>query len=122
MLQWKTGDKIPFYQMPTAGESTGLRMAGDGRFVDNAKFLLNIEQRLTVIKAPVMRFLTELEVTPFIDIATVGPKVSKISTGNLKYGPGCAFRIVLRPQIVGTADLAFGSEGFNTIVKVNYPF
>jgi hypothetical protein len=122
MLQWQTGEDIPFYQMPTAGESTGLRMAGDGRFVDRAKMLFNIEQRFTVVKAPVMRFLTELEITPFLDIATVAPKVSKISTGNLKYGPGIAFRIVLRPQIVGTADFAFGSEGFNSIVKINYPF
>jgi len=122
MLQWQTGEDIPFYQMPTVGESTGLRMAGDGRFVDRAKMVFNIEQRFTVVKAPVMKFLTELEITPFLDIATVSPKVSKISTGNLKYGPGIAFRIVLRPQIVGTADLAFGSEGFNSIVKINYPF
>ncbi|MGC8728738.1 MAG: BamA/TamA family outer membrane protein [Elusimicrobiales bacterium] len=122
MLQWQTGENIPFYAMPTAGESTGLRMAGDGRFVDRAKILLNVEQRFTVVKAPVMKFLTEFEITPFLDIATVAEKVSKLSTGNFKYGPGMALRIVLRPQIVGTADFAFGSEGLNTIVKINYPF
>jgi len=122
MLQWQTGENIPFYQMPTAGESTGLRMAGDGRFVDRAKMLFNIEQRFTIVKAPVMKFLTELEVTPFLDIATVASEVSKLSFNSLKYGPGLALRIVLRPQIVGTADFAFGSEGFNTIVKINYPF
>ncbi|MEF3280135.1 MAG: outer membrane protein assembly factor [Elusimicrobiota bacterium] len=121
-IQWQTGEDIPFYAMPQAGESTGLRMAGDGRFVDRAKFLFNIEQRFTVIKAPVMKFLTEFEVTPFLDIATVGKKLSKLSTANFKYGPGVALRIVLRPQIVGTADFAFGSEGFNTIIKINYPF
>lgn len=122
MIQWQTGEKIPFYAMPTVGESTGLRMAGDGRFVDRAKMLFNIEQRFTVVKAPVMKFITELEITPFLDVASVANSLSKISTSNFKYGPGIALRIVLRPQIVGTADFAFGSEGLNTIVKVNYPF
>jgi hypothetical protein len=122
LLQWQTGDDIPFYNMPQLGESTGLREAGDGRFVDRAKMVLNIEQRFTIVKQSVMKFLTELEVSPFIDIGTVAPSLSKISTGDLKYGPGLALRIVLRPQIVGTAEFAFGSEGMNTIVKINYPF
>lgn len=122
MMQWQTGESIPFYAMPQLGESTGLRMAGDGRFVDRAKFVLNVEQRFTVSRTKLMQLFSELEITPFIDIGTVSPSVSKFSTGNLKYGPGIAFRIVLRPQIVGTADIAFGSEGMNTIIKVNYPF
>ncbi len=122
LLEWQTGEKIPFYRMPQVGESTGLRMAGDGRFVDRARMLFNIEQRMVVVKASVMRFLTELEFTPFIDIGTVAPSVKKLSLSKLKIGPGFATRIVLRPQIVGTADFAFGSEGLNTIVKINYPF
>ncbi|MCX7641501.1 MAG: BamA/TamA family outer membrane protein [Elusimicrobiales bacterium] len=122
LIEWQTGQRIPFYKMPQTGESSGLRMAGDGRFVDKARMLFNVEQRFTVIKTPIMKFLTELEITPFLDIATVAGSIKKISTGNLKYGPGIATRIVLRPQIVGTADFAFGSEGINTIVKINYPF
>ncbi|MCX7905683.1 MAG: BamA/TamA family outer membrane protein [Elusimicrobiales bacterium] len=122
LIEWQTGEKIPFYKMPQVGESSGLRMAGDGRFIDKARMLLNIEQRFTTLKTPVMKFLTEFEITPFIDIATVASSITKISTKNLKYGPGIATRILLRPQIVGTADFAFGSEGVNTIVKINYPF
>lgn len=122
LLEWKTGEKIPFYRMPQLGESTGLRMAGDGRFVDNVKMVLNIEQRLTVIRRPILKFLTELELTPFIDIGTVSSSINKLSLKKLKLGPGFATRIVLRPQIVATADLAYGSEGFNAIIKVNYPF
>lgn len=122
LAEWQTGEKIPFYRMPQIGESTGLRMAGDGRFIDRARLLLNIEQRMSIVKAHVMRFLTELEITPFIDVGTVAPSLKKISLSKLKYSPGFAARIVLRPQIVATADFAFGSEGFNSIVKINYPF
>lgn len=122
LLEWKTGQKIPFYRMPQLGESSGLRMAGDGRFVDNVKMVLNIEQRLTVIRSSILKFLTELELTPFIDVGSVASSIEKISFKKLKLGPGFATRIVLRPQIVATSDFAFGSEGFNAIIKVNYPF
>ncbi|GAB4028645.1 MAG: hypothetical protein Fur0012_01560 [Elusimicrobiota bacterium] len=121
-LSWQTGNRLPFYENQRLGESSGLRMAGEGRFTDRAKFMATVEQRITLSKSALMKFLSELEFTPFLDIGTVAPSVNELRLSNLKYGPGAAFRIILRPHVVATADLAFGSEGSNLLIKVGYPF
>ena len=122
LLQFVKGDDLPFYALSQLGESTGLRMAGDGRFVDRGKFVFNIEERITLSRSPFMKFISESEIAPFLDVGTVFPEPSALRTRNFKYSPGIAARIVIRPQVVGTLDLAFGSEGTNAIIKVGYPF
>jgi hypothetical protein len=97
-------------------------MAGDGRFVDRGKFVFNIEERITLSRSPFMKFISESEIAPFLDVGTVFPGLSDLRAGDLKYSPGVAARIVIRPQVVGTLDFAFGSEGTNAIIKVGYPF
>ncbi len=122
LLQKQTGDDLPFYARSTMGESTGLRVAGDGRFIDRSKLLINLEERIRLSRSPLLKFFTELELAPFVDVGTVFSTPSRLRMDNLRTGYGMAFRIVIRPQIVGTADLAFGKEGPNGIVKVGYPF
>jgi len=122
LLEWQTGEKLPFYENRMMGESSGMRMAGEGRFNDRAKFLATIEQRMTLSKHKLMKFLSELEFTPFLDIGTVAPSLNDLKINKLKYGPGASFRLILRPHIVATSDIAFGSEGYNFLIKVGYPF
>ncbi len=122
LLQFQKGDALPFYAMPQLGESTGLRMAGDGRFTDRGKFVFNIEERITLSKTPFYKFISETEIAPFLDVGTVFPKVSAFRARNLKYGPGISARLVIRPQLVATVDLAYGSEGTNAIIRIGYPF
>jgi hypothetical protein len=122
LLQFQRGDTIPFYAMPQLGESTGLRMTGDGRFTDRGKFVFTIEERITLSKTPFYKFISETEIAPFLDIGTVFPKVSSFRLRDLKYGPGISARLVIRPQLVATVDFAYGSEGTNAIIKIGYPF
>ena len=122
LLQFQRGDTLPFYAMPQLGESTGLRMAGDGRFTDRGKFVFNIEERITLSKTPFYRFISETEIAPFLDVGTVFPKVSAFRLRDLKYGPGISARLVIRPQLVATVDFAYGSEGTNAIIRIGYPF
>ncbi|OGS10600.1 MAG: hypothetical protein A2285_08850 [Elusimicrobia bacterium RIFOXYA12_FULL_57_11] len=122
LLQFQRGDSLPFYAMPQLGESTGLRMAGDGRFTDRGKFVFTIEERITLSRTPFMKFISETEIAPFLDVGTVFGKPSDFSTSNLKYAPGISARLVIRPQLVATVDLAYGSEGTNAIIRVGYPF
>jgi len=121
-LEQMTGDQVPFYAMPVLGEGTGLRSVGDGRYVDRGKLVFNIEQRFTLTRIPILKFFSEIEVTPFIDMGTVYRRISFLQTQSMKFAYGGAFRIVLRPQVVATADVAFGHEGTNLIIKVGYPF
>ncbi|MCX5785318.1 MAG: BamA/TamA family outer membrane protein [Elusimicrobia bacterium] len=122
LLQEQKGDTLPFYAMPQLGESTGLRMAGDGRFTDRGRLVMNIEERITLSRSPFMKFVSEVEISPFLDVGTVFPGLSKMRFKNLKWGPGVATRLLIRPQVVATMDFAFGSEGTNAIIKVGYPF
>jgi len=122
LLQEQKGETLPFYAMPQLGESTGLRMAGEGRFTDRGRFVVNIEERITLSRSPFMKFISEVEISPFLDVGTVFPELSKLSSRNLKWSPGMALRLLIRPQVVATLDFAFGSEGTNTIIKVGYPF
>ncbi|MFA5161239.1 MAG: BamA/TamA family outer membrane protein [Elusimicrobiales bacterium] len=118
----KGQDTLPFYAMPTLGESTGLRAVGDGRFVDAGKIVFNIEQRVTPWKVSVMNFFSEFEFTPFIDVGTVYSTLGRVQPKQFSVGYGGAFRIVIRPQVVATADFAFSKEGTNVIIHVGYPF
>jgi hypothetical protein len=122
LLQFQKGDTLPFYAQQQLGESTGLRMAGDGRFTDRGKFVFNIEERITLSKTPFYKFISETEIAPFLDVGTVFPKVSAFRARDLKYGPGISARLVIRPQLVTTVDFAYGSEGTNAIIRVGYPF
>jgi outer membrane protein assembly factor BamA len=122
LLQFQEGDDLPFYAQQQLGESTGLRMAGDGRFTDRGKFVFNIEERMTLSKTPFYKFISETEIAPFLDVGTVFPTVSAFKAHNLKYGPGISARLVIRPQLVTTVDFAYGSEGGNAIIRVGYPF
>jgi hypothetical protein len=122
LLQFQRGDDLPFYAMPQLGESTGLRMAGDGRFTDRGKFVFNIEERITLSKTPFYKFISETEIAPFLDVGTVFPTLSAFRLRNLKYGPGISARLVIRPQLVATLEFAFGSEGTNALIRIGYPF
>ncbi|OGR44788.1 MAG: hypothetical protein A2X35_05690 [Elusimicrobia bacterium GWA2_61_42] len=122
LLQFQKGDTLPFFAMPQLGESTGMRMAGDGRFTDRGKFVFTIEERITLSKTPFYKFISETEIAPFLDVGTVFSKVSGFRARDLKYGPGISARLVIRPQLVATVDLAYGSEGTNAIIRIGYPF
>jgi len=122
LLQDQKGEDVPFYVMPVLGESTGLRSVGDGRFVGGGKFVFNIEERITVSRLPVLKFLGELEISPFLDMGTVFGTLSTLKADKLKFGYGLAVRIVIKPQVVCAADFAIGAEGTNVIIHVGYPF
>jgi hypothetical protein len=122
LLQFQRGDTLPFYMMPQLGESTGLRMAGDGRFTDSGKFVFNIEERITLSRAPLYKFISEMEIAPFLDVGTVFDKPTDFRARELKYGPGVSLRLVIRPQLVATVDFSYGSEGTNAIIRIGYPF
>jgi len=122
LLQFQRGDALPFYAMPQLGEGTGLRAVGDGRFVDLAKFVFTIEERITLTRSPFFKFISETEIAPFLDVGSVFSKPSHFSAGKLNYGPGISARLVIRPQLVATVDFATGAEGSNAIIKIGYPF
>lgn len=116
------GEPIPFYAQSIVGESAGLRLVGDGRFTDRGKLVFNLEERFRVARSPLLKFFSEIELSPFLDLATVFSSPGKLRLDQLKPGPGIAARILLRPQVVITLDLAILGKETNSILKVDYPF
>lgn len=121
-IQHQTGEDLPFYAQSTVGEFTGQRVVGDGRYVDRGKVLFTVEQRTRISQMPLLKFLSEMEITPFLDWTTVFNKRGEIRADQFHTGYGVAFRIVLRPQVVVNTDLVFGREGPNFLIHVGYPF
>ncbi|MBI4052296.1 MAG: hypothetical protein HY400_07300, partial [Elusimicrobia bacterium] len=56
------------------------------------------------------------------DVGTVFPNPGDLRAERFHFGPGAAFRVVVRPQVVGTFDLVLGKEGPNFLIHVGYPF
>ena len=122
VFQQQVGNNLPFYTLPTLGEKTGFRAAGDGRFVDRGKLVFNLEERITLFSMPVLQFFTDMEVTPFAEYGTVFYSPDQMQANEFQLGYGLAFRAIIRPQVVCTAEFAFGKEGNNIIINVDYPF
>ena len=114
---------IPFYERPTLGGENTLRGFGDGRFVSNYAILLNVEERLAVLKRSILGNVIELEVAPFVDVGRVG---SRFATDrvvkNAQVDPGVGLRLLARPNIASRLDVAYGRDGANVYVGLDYPF
>lgn len=121
-FEQQTGERLPFYAQSLVGESTGLRLEGDGRYTDRGRMVLNLEERIRVARSPLLKFFSEIEISPFLDVATVFSSPEKLSLNSFKPGPGIAARMLLRPQVVITLDIAWLGRKNNVILKVDYPF
>jgi len=121
-LEQQHGDVLPFYAQTIVGESTGLRVMGDGRFTDRGRLVFNIEERFRVARSPILKFFSEVELSPFLDIGTVFHSPGEFRWDGLEPGPGLAARVLLRPQVVVTFDAAYWDGENNLIINVDYPF
>lgn len=115
---------IPFYERPTLGGENTLRAFGQNRFIGNTAMLVNLEERILLKEAHIMDYALDLQVAPFLDVG----RVQEHSLGdqfNLRHwqvNPGVGLRVLAKPHIVGRADFAYGRDGFNAFVGIDYPF
>jgi hypothetical protein len=113
---------IPFYERPTLGGETTLRGFGQSRFIDDTALLLNFEERIPIKQVKAFDYLLDLEVAPFFDIGRVSSGFSTRDLRNLQVNPGLGFRVLARPYVVGRLDIAYGRDGENFFVGLDYPF
>lgn len=113
---------IPFYERPTLGGETTLRGFGQSRFIDDTALLVNFEERIPVKQVKVFDYLIDLEVAPFLDIGRVMSGFSIRDVQDFQVNPGTGLRILARPHVVGRLDVAYGRDGPNLFVGLDYPF
>ncbi|MCX5723883.1 MAG: BamA/TamA family outer membrane protein [Nitrospirae bacterium] len=116
---------VPFYEQSTLGGEDSLRAFGRGRYIGSWAALVNLEERVTVLSKRLFGLDTHLEVAPFLDMGRVGQstvKAKNLVGRNLEYNPGVGFRLLVKPTVVGRADVAYGRDGANVFVGLDYPF
>jgi hypothetical protein len=114
---------VPFYERPTLGGEDTLRGFGTGRFVSSYAILVNAEERVALVKRSIMGNVVELELAPFVDVGRVGQKIrSDKVLANMQVNPGVGVRLLARPNIASRLDVAYGRDGANVFVGLDYPF
>ena len=116
---------VPFYEQSTLGGEDSLRAFGRGRYIGSWAALVNLEERVTVVSERLFGLDTHLEVAPFLDLGRVGQstvKAQNLLSQNLEYSPGVGFRLLVKPTVVGRADVAYGRDGANVFVGLDHPF
>ena len=104
------------------GRETTLRGFGQSRFIDATALLLNFEERIPIKQLKASDYLIDLEVAPFLDVGRVMSGFSTRDVRNLQVNPGIGLEILARPHVVGRLDVAYGRDGPNLFVGLNYPF
>lgn len=116
------GRGVPFYMRPYLGGENTLRAFGQSRFIDDTALLVNLEERIIVRQKKFFDYLVDLEVAPFLDVGRVLSHWSPSELRELQYNPGLGIRVLARPHVVGRLDIAYGRDGSNAFVGLDYPF
>ena len=116
------GENIPFYELPSLGGRDSLRGYGEGRFIDRGSMVFNVEHRITFASLQMMGIQTHFELAPFFDIGSVFPDVQDVKSKNFRPVYGGAFRVAVKPNVVGDVELGVGKEGPAVFVDLNYPY
>jgi hypothetical protein len=115
---------IPFFERPMLGGETTLRAFGQNRFISNSAILFNFEERILIEEREIFGYVIGMEIAPFLDLGRVqrSNPWENLNFKNWQFNPGTGIRLLARPYILGRADFAYGRDGFNAFVGVDYPF
>lgn len=116
------GHHIPFYERPMLGGETTLRAFGQNRFIDNTALVLSFEERIPVRQQKLLDYVIDLEVAPFLDVGRVMSGLSAKDLKDFQVNPGLGLRMLAKPNVVGRFDIAYGRDGVNFFVGLDYPF
>ncbi len=115
---------VPFYERPTLGGENTLRAFGLNRFIGNNAMLANLEERVIVGEKRIFDYVIDLEVAPFLDVGRVSQRIGFLQYDftRMQVDPGVGMRVRAKPNVVGRLDVAYGKDGSNVFVGLDYPF
>jgi outer membrane protein assembly factor BamA len=121
-IQTTHGFQVPFYERSSLGGQNNLRGYGVDRFIDDHLVVLNIEQRIHVMRARVTNVMAEFEIAPFVDMGKTFNTFKKRQFKDYEITPGIGFRALIRPGTVGRIDWGYSKEGGAVFAGLDYPF
>ena len=116
------GNQVPFLEQSILGGETSLRGYGQNRFVDKSFLLLNLEERIRLVRWEIFNVKADWELAPFLDLGTVMKTLVEAKASSFEFNPGIGLRAVVRPNIVGRIDVGVGKDGPAVFVGLGYPF
>lgn len=116
------GEGVPFFEQPTLGGENTLRAFGQSRFIQDTALLFNFEERIRAARKQFSDYQILIEVAPFLDVGRVMNKFNFHKLSNPQVNPGLGFRVIAEPHVVGRLDVAYGKDGANVFVGLDYPF
>lgn len=122
LIEYMDGDDIPFYELSMLGGGKTLRGFGEGRFYDQHRMLVNVEQRVRIARFFAGEILLDLEGVLFVDVGQVTNSFSNVKWSNMQTVFGAGIRFVVRSQIVAKVDIGFGEDGSAVFAGLHYPF
>lgn len=112
---------LPHYELSVLG-GKDFRGFPSGRFIDRGVILLNLEERIRVVRLEMLRVPFNVEAAPFIEFGQVFNQIEDIGSGKIQTSYGLGIRAVVRPNVVAKIDLGAADEGLNVRVGLDYPF
>jgi len=116
------GSGVPFLEQSILGGENSLRGYGRNRFIDNSYLLLNLEERVRLLRWEVFNVNADWEIAPFIDIGAVMERLDMANSKQFEITPGIGVRAVVKPNIIGRVDVGVGRNGPAVFVGLGYPF
>lgn len=121
-FEFVDGRQVSFFEQATLGGDDTLRGFGRNRFTDHNSVVLNVEERVKLFTLDLFGTRSEWEIAPFAEAGKVYARVRDLNLDDLAWSAGVGFRGVVRPTVVGRADIGVGPEGVATFVGLGFPF
>lgn len=115
-------ETVPLYEREWLGGKDLLRGFGEGRFIDNHKIVLSLEERIRFYTLKAFNVNIDFEVAPFYESGAAYREQDKFRPADLHHVWGVGFRSVVRPNVVGDIELGFSEQGTALFVGIDYPF
>jgi hypothetical protein len=109
-----TGNRVPFYLMPSLGGKNTLRGYRDYRFHDRDMQVFNAESRWGLF--------THVDAAVFVDTGKVASVASDLDFRHMRTSYGAGLRMHTRTSTVGRLDIGHSTEGWRVVFKINDPF
>jgi outer membrane protein assembly factor BamA len=121
-LQTTFGQQVPFFERSSLGGQNNLRGYGVDRFIDDHLIVVNIEERIHLMRAHFLNVAAEFEIAPFVDMGKVFNTFRKRQLQDYQITPGIGFRAMVRPSVVGRVDYGYSKEGGAAFAGLDFPF
>lgn len=114
--------RAPFYLQSSLGGSFYLRGFTEDRYIDQAAWTVELEQRVRLFQTRIYGVLADWRVDPFVAVGQVYGGAEHDPFSHPQITGGVGFRAFVHPNVLGRVDVASGGEGIKVYVELGYPY